>query len=85
MCLQPNAQEEAENEVRKLGELQEEEKRKRREQLEKARHRGMEAMRRKHLTEVSICRNCCEHFLRKWGTLNSIRGVSKQSASLDPL
>lgn len=66
MCLQPNAQEEAEFEVRRLGELQEEEKRRRREQLEKARHRGMLAMRREHLTQVSNRRRRREHFYRKW-------------------
>lgn len=38
--------------MRRLEELQEEEKRRRREQLEKARHRGMQAMRREHLTQV---------------------------------
>lgn len=63
MCSQPTAQEEAEFEVRRLGELQEEEKRRRREQLEKARHRGMLAMKREHLTQVSIRRSQCEHFL----------------------
>lgn len=48
---EPTAQEGAELEVRRLEELQEEEKRRRREQLEKARHRGMRAMRREHLTQ----------------------------------
>ncbi|XP_075892081.1 centrosomal protein 295 isoform X3 [Nelusetta ayraudi] len=48
---EPTAQEGAELEVRRLEELQEEEKRRRREQLEKARHRGMQAMRREHLTQ----------------------------------
>lgn len=62
MSSQPTAQEEAGFEVRRLGELQEEEKRRRREQLEKARHRGMLAMRREHLTQVPICKSQCEHF-----------------------
>lgn len=54
ICLQPNAQEGAELEVRRLEELQKEEKRRREEQLEKARLRGMQAMRREHLTQVQI-------------------------------
>lgn len=52
--LQLNAQEGAELEVRRLEELQKEEKRRREEQLEKARLRGMQAMRREHLTQVQI-------------------------------
>lgn len=52
--LQLNAQEGAELEVRRLEELQKEEKRRREGQLEKARLRGMQAMRREHLTQVQI-------------------------------
>lgn len=49
---QPNAQEGAELEVRRLQELQREEKRRREEQLEKARLRGMQALRREQLAQV---------------------------------
>lgn len=54
ICLQPNAQEAAELEVRRLEELQKEEEKRREEQLEKVRLRGMQAMRREHLTQVQI-------------------------------
>lgn len=52
MSPQPKAQEGAELEVRRLQELQREEKRRREEQLEKARLRGMQALRREHLAQV---------------------------------
>ncbi|XP_042342950.1 centrosomal protein of 295 kDa [Plectropomus leopardus] len=48
---QPNAHEGAELEVRRLQDLEREEKRKREEQLEKARLRGKEALRREHLVQ----------------------------------
>ncbi|XP_008281294.1 uncharacterized protein cep295 [Stegastes partitus] len=48
---QPNAHEEAELEVKRLHDLQREEKRKREEQLEKARLRGREALRREQLVQ----------------------------------
>nr|XP_033486685.1 uncharacterized protein cep295 isoform X2 [Epinephelus lanceolatus] len=48
---QPNAHEEAELELRRLQDLQREEKRTREEQLEKARLRGKEALRREHLVQ----------------------------------
>lgn len=54
MCLQPNAQEGAELEVRRLQELQREEKRRREEQLEKARLRGVQALRKEHLAQVQL-------------------------------
>ncbi|XP_051813514.1 centrosomal protein of 295 kDa isoform X2 [Acanthochromis polyacanthus] len=48
---QPNAREEAELEVKRLHDLQREEKRRREEQLEKARLRGREALRREQLVQ----------------------------------
>ncbi|XP_044058281.1 centrosomal protein of 295 kDa isoform X2 [Siniperca chuatsi] len=48
---QPNAHEGAELEARRLQDLQREEKRRREEQLEKARLRGKEALRREHLVQ----------------------------------
>lgn len=52
MCLQPDAHEGAELEARRLQELQREEKRRREEQLEKARLRGKQALKREHLVQV---------------------------------
>ncbi|XP_045929282.1 centrosomal protein of 295 kDa isoform X2 [Micropterus dolomieu] len=48
---QPNAHEGAEMEARRLQDLQREEKRRREEQLEKARLRGKQALRREHLVQ----------------------------------
>ncbi|XP_029301688.1 centrosomal protein of 295 kDa isoform X2 [Cottoperca gobio] len=48
---QPNAKEGAELEVRRLQDLQTEEKRRREEQLEKARLRGKQALKREHLVQ----------------------------------
>ncbi|TKS80614.1 Centrosomal protein of 295 kDa [Collichthys lucidus] len=48
---QPNAHEEAELEARRLQDLQREEKQRREEQLEKARLRGKQALRREHLVQ----------------------------------
>ncbi|XP_041661097.1 centrosomal protein of 295 kDa [Cheilinus undulatus] len=48
---QPNACEEAELEVRRLQDLQREEQRRREEQLEKARLRGKQALKREHLVQ----------------------------------
>ncbi|XP_031719464.1 uncharacterized protein cep295 isoform X2 [Anarrhichthys ocellatus] len=48
---QPNAHQGAEMEVRRLQDLQREERRRREEQLEKARLRGKEALRREHLVQ----------------------------------
>lgn len=62
MCLQPNAHEEAELEVRRLQELQREEKRRREEQLEKARLRGKQALRMEHLEQVQLPR----YLRRRW-------------------
>lgn len=53
-CLQPDAKQEAELEARRLQDLQREEKRRREEQLEKARLRGREALRREKLAQVSF-------------------------------
>lgn len=53
MCRQPNACEEAELEVRRLQDLEMEETRRREEQLEKARVRGRQALRREQLVQVS--------------------------------
>lgn len=53
-CLQLNAHEEAELEVRRLQDLQREEKRRREEQLEKARLRGKQALRREQLMQVQL-------------------------------
>lgn len=54
MCLQPDAHEGAELEVRRLQDLQREDTRRREEQLEKARLRGKEALRREHLVQVFV-------------------------------
>lgn len=54
MLLQPNAHEEAELEVRRLQGLQKEEERKREEQLEKARLRGKQALRKEQLVQVQL-------------------------------
>ncbi|XP_027135702.1 centrosomal protein of 295 kDa isoform X2 [Larimichthys crocea] len=48
---QPNAHEEAELEARRMQDLQREEKQRREEQLEKARLRGKQALRREHLVQ----------------------------------
>jgi len=53
-CLQLNAHEGAELEVRRLQDLQREEKRRKEEQLEKARLRGKEALRREHVIQVQF-------------------------------
>lgn len=52
--LQPDAHKEAELEVRRLQDLQREEKRRREEQLEKARLRGRQALRREQLVQVQF-------------------------------
>lgn len=70
MSLQPAAQEEAEFSTRRLEELRDEEKRRKMEQLDKAHHRGMLAMRREHLTQVPICKSRCEHFLANGENIN---------------
>lgn len=54
MCLQLNAHEGAELELRRLQDLQREERRRREEQLEKARLRGKQALRREHLAQVQL-------------------------------
>ncbi len=54
ICLQPNAHEGAELELRRLQDLQREERKRREEQLEKARLRGKQALRREHLVQVQL-------------------------------
>ena len=53
LCHQPSAHEGAELEVRRLQDLKKEEMRRREEQLEKARLRGKQALRREHLEQVN--------------------------------
>lgn len=54
LCLQSNAHEEAEHELRRLQEVKRDEERRREEQLEKARLRGKHALRREQLVQVLL-------------------------------
>lgn len=53
MCLQPNAQEEAEVQLKRLQDMDVVQMRRREEQLEKAHLRGKQALRREHLEQVT--------------------------------
>lgn len=55
-CLQPDAHEEAETELKRLQEMERDESRRREEQLQKAHLRGKQALRREHLEQVQCSR-----------------------------
>lgn len=54
VCLQPNAHEEAEVQLKRLQEMDVVQMRRREEQLEKAHLRGQQALRREHLEQVNV-------------------------------
>lgn len=54
LCLQPNAHEEAEVQLKRLQDMDVAQLRRREEQLEKAHLRGKQALRREHLEQVNV-------------------------------